>query len=344
MPVVDYTTLSRTQKIAAFLIMVGVDAASELMKQLDPGQLEAICKEMTTMPVIDEPIQEKLVEEFSEIVLGGTRTLLGGAGFAQAALEKARGDYEAFDILNRIAPNRITTTNRAAEGGEEIRQMDAMQIVNLVKNELPQTIAFILACLDTPKAAEVVTMLAPELREEVVQRIAGMEETPRGVVNKIAKNLRRHIDRRTLQQEMQHNGGVKSVAAILNSMEKELRKAVLTHIEDRDADIGAMIRRAVFTFEDALNLETMDLQRVLREVDMSDLVIAMKNAKPGLLAAVMGAMSRRAAEGLKEEIEMLPPQKTKAIEAAQEKIILVVRKLDEAEEITLDRGERNAAA
>ncbi|MDD5348801.1 MAG: flagellar motor switch protein FliG [Chthoniobacteraceae bacterium] len=330
---IDYSQLTKIQKIAAFFIFIGADAAAEVMKEFDTAQLELICREMANLHVIEEPVQKELIGEFGQLILTGVRSKLGGVGYAQSALAKAKGDFTAATILNRVAPSTIPS-----EAGEDIRQMDGRQILNLVKAEQPQTVAFILSYLDTAKAAEIVMMLAPELREEVVERLGAMEPTSHDVLLKIAKNLNRHFDKKSLKQGLHHSGGVKSVADILNALDKDTRKTLMTRIEERNAPLGAAIRKKVFSFEDLARLERVDLQRVMREVDMGDLAVALKPAKPSLIAAVMASISKRAAEGLKEDIEMLGPVKMKDVEAAQDKIIQVVRKLEEAEEITLDSG------
>ena len=329
----DYSKLTKSQKIAAFLIIIGSEAASEVMRHFDNAQLELICREMAELSIIDGQVRQSLLEEFSGVVATGIGSVLGGADYAQLALEKAKGDYTASMILNRVAP-----TSRAVEGGEDIRQMDARQILNLVKSEQPQTIAFIMSYLDIAKAAEITLLLPPDMREEVFERLGAMDETSRDIVNKIAKSLSRHLDKKSVQQGLHRSGGVKSAADILNSLDKDTRNTLLARIEERNAPLGAAIRKKVFSFEDLVRLLPVDLQRVLREVDMADLAIALKSAKAPLVASVMASVSKRAAESLKDDIEMLGPLKAKDVEAAQDKIIQVVRKLEEAEEITLDTG------
>jgi len=329
----DYSKLTKSQKIAAFLIVIGSETAAEVMQHFDNAQLELICREMAGLPVIDSAVRQDLLDEFSGVVTSGVDAVLGGTDYAQVALEKAKGDYTASMILNRVAP-----ASRTVEGGEDIRQMDARQILNLVKSEQPQTIAFVMSYLEIAKAAEIILLLPQGLREEVVERLGGMEETSRDIVNKIAKNLSRHLDKKSVQQGLHRSGGVKSAADILNYLDKDTRNSLLARIEERNAPLGAAIRKKVFSFEDLVRLAPVDLQRVVREVDMADLAIALKNAKAALVAAVMASVSKRAAESLKDDIEMLGPLKAKDLEAAQDKIIQVVRKLEEAEEITLDAG------
>ena len=336
---IEYFRLSKVQKIAALLITIGPDAAAEVMSSFELTLLEQICREIAMMPMIETNIREELMKEFTDVICTGLDAELGGVAFAQAVLSKAKGDYAATAILSRCAgdgPN---------QAGEEIRQMEGRQLVNLMKSEQPQTIAFIVSCMDTPKAAEVLQMLSPEVREDVVERLGAMEPTSTDSIHKVATKLNSRIDRKAMQQGLHRGGGVKSCADILNALDKELRKTLLTKIEERNATLGAAIRRKVFSFEDIIRLSTPDLQRVMREVDSADLPTALKTMKPPVVKAILGTMSKRAAETLKEEIEILPQPRAKDVEAAQDRVIAIVRRLEEAEEITLDGApEANASA
>lgn len=336
---IEYFRLNKVQKIAALLITIGPDAAAEVMSSFELTLLEQICREIAMMPMIETNIREELMKEFTEVICTGLDAELGGVAFAQTVLSKAKGDYAATAILSRCAgdgPN---------QAGEEIRQMEGRQLVNLMKSEQPQTIAFIVSCMDTPKAAEVLQMLTPEVREDVVERLGAMEPTSTDSIHKVATKLNSRIDRKAMQQGLHRGGGVKSCADILNALDKELRKTLLTKIEERNATLGAAIRRKVFSFEDITRLSTPDLQRVMREVDSADLPIALKTMKPPVVKAILGTMSKRAAETLKEEIEILPQPRAKDVEAAQDRVIAIVRRLEEAEEITLDGApDANASA
>jgi flagellar motor switch protein FliG len=333
MAALDYSALTKTQKLAAFLIVIGPDAAAEVMKHFENPQVELICRELAELNVVDEATQRAVMLEFAGIVFEGTTSLLGGMEFAQAALEKARGGYEATHILDRITP-----AGQGVEGGEEIRQMEVRQIMNLIKTEQPQTIAFILSNLEPAKAADVMKLLTPEEREEVVERLGGMEETSRDVVAKIAKNIGRKTDRQGAPQALQRSGGAKAAAGILNLLDKESRKTLLAKVDERNAILGAAIRKEVFGFDDLGRLEAADLQRIVREVDAADLAKALKSAKPSLVDVILKSVSKRAAESVREEMDMLGSIKPKEINAAQDRIIQIVRKLEEAEEISLESG------
>lgn len=335
---IEYDKLTRIQKTAAFLITIGLDSAAEVMKHLENSQLELICREIATLQVIEPGVQKEIVKEFAGVISEGIGTALGGIGYAQAALDRAKGGFAASAILNRSSPGPRSGV------GEEIRQMEGRQVLNLVKAEQPQTVAFILSCMDIPKAAELLKMLGPEMREEVIERLGGMEGTSPDSIQKVSKNLYRRFDRRAMQQGVHQSGGAAACAGILNAMDKESRKTLLVKLEERNAELGAAIRKIVFSFEDIVRLSQADRQRVMREVDTADLVPALKSVKLAVSEAVLSCMSKRAAESLREEIDMLPTPRAKDVDAAQDRIIAVIRRLEEAEEITLDTEEETASA
>jgi flagellar motor switch protein FliG len=329
----EYTELTKSQKIAAFLVIIGAEAAAEVMRYFDDAQLDLICRDMSEMHVIDNNVRHHVLAEFCGVVAGAMTSVMGGPEFAQSALEKAKGNYAASVILDRVAPNA-----RSIEGGEDIRKMETIQILNVIKTEQPQTIAFVLSHLDTAKAAEITRQLPQEQREVVLERLGAMEQTSRDIVGKIARNLGRHVDKRTAKQAMHRTGGVKSAAEILNAMDKETRNGLLARLDERNPELAVSIRKQVFGFDDLARLAPADLQRIVRDVDMGDLAKALKAAKPALASAFLGSVSKRAAEGLKEEMEMMGNLKAKDIEAAQDRIMQAVRKLEETEEITLEVG------
>jgi flagellar motor switch protein FliG len=330
MAAIDYNALTKAQKIAAFLIVIGPDAAAEVIRHFENPELELICRELASIDVLDEATQQAVLQEFAGVVSNGATSLLGGLQFAQTALEKARGGYDAVTILERVAPE-----SRGSESGHEIRQLGLREIISLIKTEQPQTIAFILGNLEPAKAAEVIKLLAPEQREEVLERLGAMEETSRDLVQRIARNLNRNSNRNLVPQSLQRTGGAKTAANILNLLDKESRKTLLVRLEERNAELGAAIRKETFSFEDLGRLDPTDLQRVVREIDAADLAKALKSAKPALVDVILKSVSKRAAESIREEIDMLGQIKPKEISAAQDRIIQVVRRLEEAEEITV---------
>lgn len=332
---IDYPKLTRQQRLAVFLIVIGADGAAEILKHFEDGDVESLCREMSTLTLIPETVQKQAIEEFSVIVAKSAGSSLGGISFAQKALEIAKGDYRAASIIGRVGP-----VGSSVEVIEEISLMEGRQIFNLIKNEQPQTISFLLSYMDVEKSSEVFQLLSPDLREDVIERLGTIETTSLELVGKIAKTLGKHYDSKT-QPAFHRSGGVRAVADLLNSLDKETSKNLLARLEERNATLGESIRRKLFGFEDLIRLEVGDLQRILREVDPGHLAISMKSASEQLRAKFYASISKRAAESLKEELEMLGPVRLKDVEVAQDAIIKVVRRLEEEGQVTIggDAGE-----
>lgn len=329
---VAYQSLSRVQRLATFLVVIGPESAAHVLKEFDDESIELICKEMTVISAVEESLQKAAVDEFSSFVLSSYGSLLGGPLYTRRALEIAKGDFKATSILERIAP-----TSNSAEVIKEIEQMEPRQIFNMIKTEQAQTIAFVLSYLEREKAGPILGMFSQDLREEVIERLGIMEPTSLELINKVANALSKNLDTKQ-KTTLNKSGGIRMVADLLNTLEKEDSKSILANIEERNPALGADIRKKMFSFEDLSRLELSDLQRIMREVDSGDLIVALKSATTVLRDFVMEAVSKRAAETLKEELEMMGPVKLTEVEAAQERVIQVVRRLEEQEEISLDGG------
>ena len=327
---IDYSKLNRMQKLAIFLICIGPDAAADILKQFDDNEVEVLCREMSVFQVVPESVIKQSMEEFSSVVATSVNSSLGGLSYAQRTLEIAKGDYKASAIIGRVGP-----VGNSVEVMAEITEMEGRQVFNLIKNEQPQTISFVLSYLDGAKSAEVFSLLSPDLREEVIERLGTIESTSLDLVGKIVRSLGKHFDSK-VRPAFHHSGGVRVVAALLNSLEKDMSKTLLARLEERNASLGAAIRKKLFSFEDLNRLTAADLQRVLREVDTANLAISMKSASEQLREKIYGGLSKRAAEGLKEEIDLLGPVRLKDVETAQDTIIQAVRKLEEEGLISLD--------
>jgi flagellar motor switch protein FliG len=330
MPSLDYRQLTRPQKLAVFLICMGPEAAAEVLRQFDDTEVEKICREMAGFPMITEEIRRQAMDEFSDVVSASVKSSLGGMPFARRTLALARGDEEATTILGRVDP-----VGPSVGLVKDVSDMEGRQIFNLIRNEQPQTIAFLLSYLDPAKAAEVFTFLPQELSEEVIERLGTIESTSLELVGRIVQSLGKHLDAKA-RPSLHHSGGVVAVAGLLNNLAKDTAKSLLTRIEVRNAALGAAVRKKMFTFEDLVRLANSDLQRVLREVDFTNLTVSMKMASPALREKIYGALSRRAAEGLREEIDLLGPVRVRDIEVAQGLVIQTVRKMEEEGQISLD--------
>jgi flagellar motor switch protein FliG len=333
----DYAKLNRVQKLAAFLIVIGPDAAADVLRHFNDAEIEGVCREMGQITVISEPLRNAVIEEFSPLIGESLGYTLGGLDYARRALELVRGEYKAGLLLSKVGAEPAAAAT-SSELMADIIEMEGRQIYNLLKDEQPQTVAFMLSQLGAAKSAEVFLLLPSELREDVAERLGTIESTPRDLVARIVRNLSRHVSGKPAQSR-QANGGVRAVADLLNALDKETSKNLLSRIEERNAVLGSAVRRKMFSFDDVRRLAAADLQRVLREVDSSHLAVAMKSATEALRESIYAALSKRAAESLRDEIGMLGPVRLKDVEVAQDAIIQVVRRLEDEGAITLGDGD-----
>ena len=327
----DYTKLTRQQKLAVFLIVIGPESAADVHRHFDDADIELICREMSALKIVPQSVQKLALEEFSKLVAQSTGSALGGLGYAQRTLAIAKGDYQASAFVGRVGP----AAGKSTEIIREISEMEGRQIFNLLKNEQPQTISFLLSYLDTQKSAEVFGLLSPEVREEVIERLGTIESTSEELAGKIARRFGKPHDTKS-RTSFHNSDGVRAVADLLNQLDKDTSKNLLARLEERNATLSTAVRKKLFSFEDLNRLQPADLQRVLREVDSSNLSISMKSASEGIRERIYGAISKRAAEALRDEVQMLGPIRVKDVDIAQEAIIQVVRRLEEEGQITLD--------
>ncbi|MFO1497093.1 MAG: flagellar motor switch protein FliG [Verrucomicrobiota bacterium] len=331
-PALDFGKMTKIQKLAALLVLLGAESAAQVLKSLDEPEIEAITGEMTKLLMLNQDLQAEVLKEFTEVAVEAGTSVRGGPDFTQSALEKALGLFKATNIISRVAPSRAPVAAM-----QQIADLEPRQVFNLVKQEQPQTIALIVSYLTAEKASQVVTMLRPEMREEVIERVANLAPTPIEVVEKVVEVLVQKLGGKHTRA-MRQTGGVKNAADLLNALDKNVSKSLLIAIEERHPELGQAIRQKMFTFEDVAALEPAALQKILREVDMRDLAVALKTASETLKTALLGCISKRAAETVNEEISFMGPLKLRDIEAAQNRIIEVVRRLESEGEIDLGQG------
>lgn len=332
----DFSKLNKLQKFAALLIMLGPDSAAQIMKNLDEHELDAVTGEMAKITMVSQELQVEILHEFAEVAIQASTGIRGGVDFAQTALEKALGLFKASNIISRVSPSRAPVAAIA-----QIADLESRQIFNLIKHEQPQTIALILSYLTPGKASEVLGMLRSELRELVIERLATLAPTPIEVVERVVEVLNHKLGGKHTRA-LNQTGGVKNAANVLNAMDKNVSKSLLMSLEERNPELGKAIRQKMFTFDEVGTLEATALQRLLREVDMTDLAIALKTASESLQSKLLGCISKRAAESIREEISFMGPLKLRDIEAAQLRIIEVVRRLESEGEIDLDDAKESS--
>ncbi|HXB60223.1 MAG TPA: flagellar motor switch protein FliG [Candidatus Acidoferrales bacterium] len=326
---VESGALNKTQKLAALLVMLGSESAAAILKQFQPREIESISREMARFNLITREQQQEILMEFSNVAVSASTSVSAGVEVTRHTLEKALGSFKASDVLGRV------TSTRAPIGAmQEIADMDPRHLFNLLRNERVQAITFIISHLSPEKAAQVLNLLRPEQRDQVIERLATLAPTPVEVGEKVVDVLNAKLGIKQTRALTQ-TGGITSVADLLNAMDKTVSRALLTHIEEHNPDLSQAIRKKMFTFEDLLSLDPPYIQRIMREVDMRDLTVALKKVSEPLKRLLLSNISRRAAASVQEEMAFLGHVKMRDVEAAQFRIIDAVRKLEAEGEIEI---------
>ena len=324
--------MTQIQKLAALLILLGEDSASILLKNFDDNERELISSEMANLPLMNLDQQTSVLKEFTEMASQANAALGGSVEYTCSVLEKSVGLFKAAEIIGRVSTRR---TSVAAM--QQIIDMEPLAIVNLIKEEQPQTIALVISYLTAQKGSEVLLVLPEHLSEQVVERLANLSATPIEVVETVGEVLSKKIGPK-MSRALNQTGGVKSAAAVLNVMDKVHRQNILNKLDERTPELVRSIRMKMFTFDDLVTLDTRSLQKILREVDPSTLAIALSAANENLRNAMLGSISKRASDTVMDEISNLGRITLREIEQAQDSIIDVVRKLEAEGEISLEGG------
>lgn len=327
---VDSTGFTGLQKLAALLILLGEDSAALILKSFDDNERELVCAEMANLPMLGLDQQQTILKEFTEMAVEANSALGGSVEYTRAVLEKAVGLFKTEEIIGRVSMSRTSVPAM-----QTIIDMEANGICNLIKDELPQTIALVVSYLTPQKAGEVLMALGEATRESVVERLANLASTPIEVVETLGAVLSRKVGTK-ITRALNQTGGVQSAAAMLNAVAKENRQDILNNMDERVPDLVRSIRAKMFTFDDLGTLEGKDLQKIMAEVPPERLAVALSAATENVKEKLLGAVSKRAAENVTEEIENMGKVKLTEITVAQEAVVDIVRRMDSEGEISLD--------
>lgn len=320
--------LNGRQKAAIVCMVLGADPAAKLQQKLSPDESEAIGVEIARLNAVESTLAEEVLQEWVGMLGVSDSIAHGGLDYAQKMMESAYGSTQAASMLKRIQTQLADTA-----GLHRLRSADAGQLSTMLRNEHPQTIALILAHLNPAQTATVLKDLAPELGSEVVYRMATMAKVSPDMLQLIERSI--WTEELQTQQGLSTSGGPQAVAAILALIPGASEKALLEGVAQRDQALATQIRDLMFVFEDITGLDDKSVQRLLREVEVKTLALALKGASEGLTAKIMGGMSSRAVSSLQEEMENLGPQRKRDVEKAQSTIVTALRALEEAGEIVL---------
>jgi flagellar motor switch protein FliG len=320
--------LTGKQKAAVLLMSMDVEVAAKVFKELDLKDVEQIAVEITNLRELPPNVVEDVIEEFYQLMTASTYMVEGGLDYAQMLLEKSYGLDKAREIIEKI---RVLTTVR---GFSILKKSDPQQLASFLSKEHPQTIALILSHLPPDQAADVLNEFKDDLRAETVFRMATIGKVSPQLVNEI-EHVVDQIAEQTLSQNLAQAGGVQLVANILNKCNNAVAKQLLESIEEKDYNMATEIKRKMFLFEDIVLIDDKGIQRILRDVDKRDLALALKVADEKIRAKIFKNMSERAAAVVKEELEFMGPVKLKEVEGAQMRIVDIIKKLEEQEEIAI---------
>ncbi len=322
--------MTATQKLAALMILLGEDTAAEMLKSFDDNERELVCAEMANLPMMDQEQQGIVLQEFTEMAISASSGVTGSVDYTRKVLEKSVGLFKAAEIIGRVGTARTSVSTM-----QQIIDLDAVAICNLIKDEEPQAIALIVSYLSASKGSEVLINLPESVRELVIEKLATLESTPIEVVETLGEVLSSKVGER-VSRALNQTGGEKSAAAVLNAMGKEQRADILNNIDERNPDLVRSIRMKMFTFDDLGTLDAKTLQTIMREVDAGKLAVALSAATESLREAMLGALSKRAAETVADEIENMGKVSLREIQASQNSIIDAVRQLESDGEISLE--------
>ena len=324
----DYNGL---QKAAILMIALGPEKASKLFKHLKDEEIEALTLEIANTKSVSQQVKDDVMDEFYELCLAQQYIAEGGIGYAKELLDNALGSERASEVIGRL------TASLQVRPFEFIRKTDPSQLLNFIQDEHPQTIALILSYLPSAQAAQIISALPPEKQADVAKRIAMMDRTSPDIIQGVEAVLEKKLAS-LVNQDYTIAGGVDSIVEILNSVDRATEKHILETLEIEEPELTDEIRKKMFVFEDILLLDDKSIQRVLREVDNSELAIAMKAANEQVQNAIFNNLSKRLAVMIKEDMEYMGPVRMKDVEEAQQKIVNIIRKLEDSGEIIVSRG------
>ncbi len=323
--------ISGIQKAAILLITLGPDKSASVFKHLKEDEIEQITLEIANTRSVSPAVKDKVMDEFYEVCLAQQYIAEGGIGYAKDLLEKALGAERARDVIGKL------TASLQVRPFEFVRKTDASQLLNFIQDEHPQTIALILSYLSSAQASVIISALSPDKQTDVAKRIAQMDRTSPDVIKEVEKVLEQKLAS-LVNQDYTIVGGVDAIVEILNTVDRGTEKHIMESMEIEDPELADEIRKKMFVFEDILSLDDRSVQRVLREVDNNELAVALKGSNEEVQNLIFNNLSKRLATMIKEDMEFMGPVRMKDVEEAQQKIVNIIRKLEDSAEIIISRG------
>ena len=331
MATLKVSDLNGIQKAAILLITLGPERSSNVFKHLKEDEIEQLTLEIANTRSVTPSLKDEVLDEFYEVCLAQQYIAEGGITYAKDLLEKALGNEKAMQVIGKL------TASLQVRPFEFLRKADATQMLNFIQDEHPQTIALILSYLSTSQASTIIGALAPDKQADVAKRIAQMDRTSPDVIKEVERVLERKLAS-MMNQDYTLAGGVDSIVDILNTVDRGTEKHIMETLEIEEPELADEIRKKMFVFEDILTLDGRSIQRVLREVDNNELAVALKSAGEEVQNVIFENLSKRLAAMIKEDMDFMGPVRLKDVEEAQQKIVSIIRKLEDSGEIVISRG------
>ena len=324
------------KKAAILLISLGTETSAEIMRQLPESYIQKISYEIANIDYVNPDEIDEIVTEFLEMAQAREYVIDGGVEYARNLLNMALGAQRAKEVIDML--NQIQLRERPFDIA---RKADPQQLTNLLLHEQPQTVALILCYMQPDKAAMILSQFSIEKQAEIAERIGTITRTTPAVIEKIEKVIETKFSS-FVDNETESVGGVHTLVEILNSVGRSTEKNIISMLEEKQPELADEVKANLFTFEDIVGLERGDVQKVLREVDNDQLALALKGVSEDIKQFIFQNLSSRAVETLQEELQFMGPARLSAVEEAQQKVVAVIRRLDEVGEIYLRRGEQDA--
>ena len=319
------------EKAAILLIALGPEKSAQIFKHLKEDEIEDLTLEIANTRSVSPQTKESVLNEFYQVCLAQQYIAEGGIGYAKELLDKALGEDRAKEVITKL------TASLQVRPFEFVRKTDPSQLLNFIQDEHPQTIAMILSYLTSAQAALVIGALPPEKQADVAKRIAMMDRTSPDVIKEVERVLEKKLSS-LVNQDYTIVGGVDAIVNILNTVDRTTEKHIMESLEIEEPELADEIRKKMFVFEDILLLDDRAIQRVLRDVDNADLGVALKAANEEVQNVIFKNLSKRLAAMIKEDMEFMGPVRMKDVEEAQQKVVSVIRKLEDSGEIVISRG------
>ena len=327
--------ISGKQKSAILLLSLGSDISANIMKNLREDEIEELTLEIANLKRVPSEVKDRVIEEFHQICMAQEFILSGGIESARELLDKALGSHKAHDIIGKL------TASLTVRPFDFARKTEPSQLLNFIQNEHPQTIALIMAYLAPEQAGVILSALPPLQQVEVAKRVATMDRTSPEVLREVELVLEKKLSTVVGMKDFSLAGGVESVVSILNRVDRGTEKTILETLAEENPELADEIKRRMFVFEDVVMLDNRSVQRIMRDVDVKDLSLALKTASEDVKTLIFRNMSKRAVEMLKEDMGFMGPVRLRDVEEAQQKIVNVIRQLEDSGEIVISRGKED---